>query len=727
MEHLSMKNLGACCRYDNIHLVFTLKLVKNYYRENIGVQNSMKLSIRVSLLIGVLVLVVSLSIGITAIVISSKIVAENAYVSLLNQAASGVDIVENVIQAQMNTLQELANRPTTKILDWEVQRKNLLPDVDRTGYLDLAIVGRDGQAHYIKDNTTSDLADRDYIQKALAGEQAISDIIISRVIGKPVVMFAAPITNDEHVVTGVLVGRKDGTALNEVTKNVKIGQSGYSYITNNQGVVISHKNTDLVLNQFSPAAEDAQDPSHKSLTDSITAALKQRSGIYDDHEIVVGFTAMDTFPWILFVAVEREELMAGIESLQRLIILFAAGFVLAGIVIAYFIARSIARPITRVVDTLKDISEGEGNLTKRLEEKAGDEIGALAHYFNQTLEKIKGMVSTITKQSAALSAIGNELASHMATTATAANEITAHIQSIKDRVTHQSASVADTNATMEQIMLVIGKLNGYVERQSSSVVQSSSAIEQMLANIRSVTQTLVKNSANVKDLADASEAGRSGLQEVSGDIQEIARDSEGLLEINAVMQNIASQTNLLSMNAAIEAAHAGEAGRGFAVVADEIRKLAESSGEQSKTISKVLKKIHDSIDKITRSADGVLNKFENIDLGVRTVSDQTENILNAMEEQGTGSKQILEAIGRLNEATTMVKDGSQEMLEGSKHVIADGKNLESATVQISGSMNKMVVETEQVNGAVNRVNEISDQNRENIDVLVREVSKFKIG
>jgi methyl-accepting chemotaxis protein len=265
-----------------------------------------------------------------------------------------------------------------------------------------------------------------------------------------------------------------------------------------------------------------------------------------------------------------------------------------------------------------------------------------------------------------------------------------------------------------------------VERQGGSVAQSSSAIEEMLANIQSVTQTLIKNAVNVKELIESSEVGRTGLQEVAADIQEIARESEGLLEINAVMENIASQTNLLSMNAAIEAAHAGEAGKGFAVVADEIRKLAENSGEQSKTISMVLKKIKDSIDKITRSTDSVLNKFEAIDNGVRTVSDQSENIRNAMEEQSEGSKQILEAISQLNEVTQLVKSGTEEMLEGSRQVIQESKNLELATQEITNGMNEMATGADQINVAVERVNTISGDNKENIDVLVRGISKFKV-
>jgi methyl-accepting chemotaxis protein len=248
----------------------------------------------------------------------------------------------------------------------------------------------------------------------------------------------------------------------------------------------------------------------------------------------------------------------------------------------------------------------------------------------------------------------------------------------------------------------------------------------MVANFNSVTNTLVNNATNVNTLKEASEVGRNGLQEVASDIQEIARESEGLLEINAVMENIASQTNLLSMNAAIEAAHAGEAGKGFAVVADEIRKLAESSGEQSKTIGTVLKKIKESIDKITRSTATVLARFEAIDSGVKTVALQEENIRNAMEEQSEGSKQLLQSTGGLNELTQQVKSGSEEMFEGSKEVMKESQNLERVTQEITGGMNEMASGADQVNIAVNNVNEISGRNREGINTLMREVSRFKV-
>jgi methyl-accepting chemotaxis protein len=398
----------------------------------------------------------------------------------------------------------------------------------------------------------------------------------------------------------------------------------------------------------------------------------------------------------------------------------------AGIVVMVFFMRLIFVRLARISDILRVISHGEGDLSTRIAIKRNDEIDNMAGLFNQTLEKICTMVALIKDQTINLSNVGNELSENMNQTAAAVGEITGNIQSIKGQAINQSASVTETNATMEQVMENINRLNTHVEAQTESVSQSSSAIEQMLANIQSVTSTLIKNAENVQRLTQASDVGRSSLEEVSQDIMGIAKESEGLLEINAVMENIASQTNLLSMNAAIEAAHAGEAGKGFAVVADEIRKLAENSSEQSKTISTVLKKIKESIDKITRSTGVVMDKFQAIDGEVRIVSEQESNIRAAMEEQSVGSKQILEAISQLHDLTQQVKQGSEEMLEGSREVINEGKNLAGATEEITNGINEIASGADYINAAIERVHLVSNNNREHIGALAGEVEKFKV-
>ncbi|MDR2632405.1 MAG: methyl-accepting chemotaxis protein [Treponema sp.] len=541
------------------------------------------------------------------------------------------------------------------------------------------------------------------------------------------------------IVDGAIVGRT-GIMINltpgqEIVNSIKSYNTGRTVLYSNDGTIIAHYDPSMIAKNIS----DPQSVSilgEQSLNMAMTALKtgeptsgSAKGRIFEMYPFYLGGVNIEEVktPWLLLSSVEESDVLSTVIFLMRIAVIVTVFAILVSVGVIFFVVDStVTRRINVVADAIKDISEGEGDLTRRLVIHKDDEIGVLGVYFNQTMERIRVLVVSVKKQSIALFDIGNELASNMTETAAAVNQINANIQSIKARVMHQSTSVNETNAIMEQITENINKLNTHVNIQSANVAASSSAIEQMIANIQSVTQTLIKNADNVKKLMEASEVGKTGLQEVSADIQNIARESEGLLAINAVMENIASQTNLLSMNAAIEAAHAGEVGKGFAVVAAEIRKLAENSGEQSKTISAVLKKIKDSIVKISSSTDNVLNKFEAIDSGIRVVSIQEENIRNAMEEQGSGSKQILESINQLNNVTQIVKSGSDEMNEGSKQVIAESKNLSMVTQEITNGMNEMASGADQINAAVNKVNSISEQNKENIDVLVKEVSKFKV-
>jgi methyl-accepting chemotaxis protein len=341
----------------------------------------------------------------------------------------------------------------------------------------------------------------------------------------------------------------------------------------------------------------------------------------EDSDIFLYAAPIPEAEWFLVSIVYKADVFAETNRLLALAGIIMAVLLAASAVVLVVLTRRMVKPLGNVVKTLTAISS-DWDLTRQLyvKKKGGiAEIHDISEGFNLTFQRICGLLKNIRKEAGDLSAIGNDLASNMNVTATAVSGIAANIQNIKTRIINQSAGVSETHATMEQLVANINKLNGHVEKQSGNISMASSSIEEMAANIDAVTKTLAGNSASVGTLKDASNVGRTGLQEVAENIHEIARESEGLLEINSVMENIASQTNLLSMNAAIEAAHAGESGKGFAVVAEEIRKLAENSSEQSKTIGTVLKKIKGSIDKITHSTENVLNKFEAIDSSVRTV------------------------------------------------------------------------------------------------------------
>jgi len=543
-----------------------------------------------------------------------------------------------------------------------------------------------------------------------------------------------PIINKRlNQTVGVVIGRLDIAMIQPlVEKTIKdLDEVTSAVIYSDNGFILANYLPSFIGKQI-----DTETQYGKQLSDVKTAIknAKEWEGTEYDPELKTNMVmAIANIPigaspttWSVMIGSTEDYILRDVNALKDFVIILASIAIVVAVVIIYLVLSSTTAPIVRVSDTLKDISEGEGDLTRTIAVSSKDEVGNLAKYFNKTLDKIKALVILIKKQSQVLADIGTSLSSNMTETAAAINQITANVQSIKGRVINQSASVTETNATMEQVITNINKLNGHVENQSRNISQASSAIEEMVANISSVTNTLVNNAGNVKTLKDASEVGRNGLQGVAQDIQEISHESEGLLEINTVMENIASQTNLLSMNAAIEAAHAGEAGKGFAVVAAEIRKLAESSSAQSKTIGTVLKKIAESIKKITVSTDTVLKRFEAIDTSVKTVADQEDNIRNAMEEQGQGSKQLLQSAGGLKEITLQVKSGSEEMLSGSQEVMKESQNLERVTQEITGGMNEMASGADQVNIAVNNVNVMTVKNREAIDSLIREVSRFKV-
>jgi len=401
--------------------------------------------------------------------------------------------------------------------------------------------------------------------------------------------------------------------------------------------------------------------------------------------------------------------------------------VIAGIfIVFYMFITGMISPMNKMMKVLDQIAV-DWDLTRRLDLHRRDEIGMLGEFLNMTFEKMRELLLSIKGKTVSLTDTGDELSAYMITTKKDIEGINNNIQFMRGQILTQSDKVISASGSMEKINADIDDLNKHITLQAESVAQSSSAIEEMLANINSVTQTLVKNTANINTLANTSGAGRADLTKVSTDIQEIAKESEALLQINSVMQTIASQTNLLAMNAAIEAAHAGESGRGFAVVADEIRKLAENSGNQSKTISAVLKKIKNMIDDITRSTSVVLERFDAIEREVKTVSDQEAQIRNAMEEQGEGSRQILDAISQLNTVTSKVRKASSNMTSEGREVLIQSDALKQITAEVAGNMDDMSNNADEITNAFSRVQEITYENKDNIMTLNTDMARFKVG
>ena len=297
------------------------------------------------------------------------------------------------------------------------------------------------------------------------------------------------------------------------------------------------------------------------------------------------------------------------------------------------------------------------------------------------------------------------------------------------RAINHVISVSDVFKQTKQINQNIGALASHIEKQAAAVSQTSSAIEQMTANIASVSSILGENSKIMDDLRVASTEGTEGIQKVTGIMKTLVENSEVLQDASKMIQSIAAQTNLLAMNAAIEAAHAGQYGQGFAVVANEIRKLAENCSSQGKSISKILRGLQDEINSATVLTGQSQNGFAKIADLVDKARQQEHAIQQAMDEQKIGSTQILESTHQtthqISEVTGEVQEGARKIIASSSMILTGVTDLETETVEMSKAINDIMGGIEDVEAVTLRISEGVATAREGADQIYEAVQISK--
>ena len=362
---------------------------------------------------------------------------------------------------------------------------------------------------------------------------------------------------------------------------------------------------------------------------------------------------------------------------------------------------------------------------KRAQVVTRNDFGIIINDLNNAYRIIRTIFQEISKDVNSTLEVSTEVSEHVDQSIAEIANVKSISDSVKDEMINQVASVEETSATVEEIIKHIRHLNEEIEKQTSAIEQSSAAIEQMIANVNGVTSSLKKNNGTVQELESASEAGMKKVHIASDLSAEVLEKSSLLMDASKVIQDIASQTNLLSMNAAIEAAHAGEFGKGFSVVADEIRKLAEQSNERAKSIENNLKSLSESINSVATNAGEVSVQFNTIYSLIKQVQNEELVISNAMTEQTEGNKQILEGIGRLTESTASVKEGAEEMLRGGEQISTEMKNLNKVTTETNTKVNSINEYVQQVTESLADSKEHVLQNSANVESLRKQMADFK--
>ncbi|MCR4430318.1 MAG: cache domain-containing protein [Tepidanaerobacteraceae bacterium] len=659
---------------------------------------------KLSLFFGALAIAICIGLGVISYIDSANALISIINESLLQMANEAAKVIHSRVEARLDALEVLAENSSIKDdeLTLDEKLKLLENEVKRSGHLSLAIVDTNGNLRGT-DGGNVNISDREYFKKALAGESAVSDPIVSKANNKVVICYAVPI-KDGSAVKGVLVASRDGNELSSLSNDIRFGKSGYAFMINDKGTTVAHKDKNLVMNMDNDFENVKKDPELKSLVELEKQMVAGKEGVgeytYQGVTKYMGFAPVEGTNWSLAITAPKSEVMAKANALAAKIIIVSILFLIFSIIITILISSGISKPIKKASDILKIVANGDFTMQIPPELlNMQDETGVLANAIHSMQKSIKEIVKEVIEQSTNVGQMLININTDMGQLNKSIEQISATTQELSAGTEETASSTEEMSATSSEI-----------EKAAESIASNAQECASSVSDVYNMAEEMRKNAAYSKK--NAVEI----YEKAKADLQKALEQSKAVSQVNELSEailGITSQTNLLALNAAIEAARAGEAGRGFTVVAEEIRKLAESSKNTVVRIQEVTKTILDAVNNLSYSSGEILEFID------KKVLNDYENLVKAGEQYSRSSS-------RINEMVTDFSATSEELLASVENLAKAIDEIANASNEEAQGASNIAQEASYIAQMSSSVMNLAESAKNKSDSLIKAVSKFKI-
>ncbi|MBQ1994437.1 MAG: methyl-accepting chemotaxis protein [Lachnospiraceae bacterium] len=685
--------------------------------------NKRRTSIRTQLTVRTVCLIVLISAIFSLITVFSvsNLLKNQISEEMKNRTEDASKIVEQKISMYISQVEGIASREDIQSMDWEIQKNVLIKEAERIGFERFQVgYVDDNEEHVVGDviSTTGDTAnaaDRAFFKLAASGTSNISDVLFARIDKKMVICVSAPIYSNQGTVVGILTGVTDASFINDLVKQIKVENNGFCFVINKDGTKMVAKDysdvenaqNDIVCSTGREATEDTAEIKADSKYDEL-AAIEQKmiagkKGIdyysFGGQKFYIGYTPILDGQWAFAMVGEQALAFSEINKLKIILVVLCLTSLIAGSLIMFIIGSRIAVPIAKLTENINLLAQG--NLQMSFDQKSlnnkneiGDMTRGLMHVqenLRTIIEELQNSIISIKEHTTDFSEAFYDIDQN----ATAVNN------SVKGIADSSSLQAAETNITEDKM----NDIEAGIENNSISV----NSLEDTVNHMNDFTESAIEDLRNLVNICVHT------VEVVEVVVKQTELTNTSALKIQAaveVITNIASQTNLLSLNASIEAARAGEAGRGFAVVAEEIRNLSENSGEAANQISTVVSEL-------------IANSNMNVDK-MKEVEEQVGNQQKQLEETTDSFHGLSDEIAKVSDISKNIHGQTVELDYLKKEV---GVTIEKLAASAENNVVSTTEASESVNNLLNMMNACTEGTRELLEMstkLEELVNNFKL-